>query len=224
MSRNIPAALSAQSLTSETTRVLLGTAISIFLRDAERAAKISGQLPGRQRAIGARWVVSVDEQDFPVYVRTRDDGYDIMHERDVISVHTSWRLGRRLFQAIINGKLVSVKIRPLDEGFRLLHGGADTVVKVRSPRVAELAAYMPKYQADISKDKLTAPIAGLIVSIKVAEGEPVKVGQELLVLEAMKMENVITAEHEGVVKKIHVSDKDSVQVDQLLMEFSPPEA
>jgi propionyl-CoA carboxylase alpha chain len=55
--------------------------------------------------------------------------------------------------------------------------------------------------------------------VRVKEGEPVKAGQELVVLEAMKMENVIYADHDTVVKKLHVKAKESVQVDQLLMEF-----
>ncbi|MBV8939800.1 MAG: acetyl/propionyl/methylcrotonyl-CoA carboxylase subunit alpha [Alphaproteobacteria bacterium] len=214
-----PGGFIGAELTSETTRVFLGTAITIFLRDAERAAKIGGQLPNRQRAIGARWVVCVDDQYYPVYVRTRDEGYEIMHVRDLISVHTSWRLGRRLFQAVINGKLVSVKIRYLDEGFFLSYGGSDVVVKVRTPRVAELAEYMPKPKDGGRKNCLNAPIAGLIVHLRVKEGDHVKSGHELVVLEAMKMENVIHADHEVTVKKIHVKPKDSVQMDQLIMEF-----
>ncbi len=215
-----PGGFGGAELTSETTRVFLAAAITVFLRDAERAAKITGQLPGRQRAIGARWVVNIDNQNFSVFVRARDNGYDIMYERELIVVRTSWKLGRRLFQASVNGKPVSVKIRSvLNEGFQLVHAGAEVTVKVRSPRIAELAEYM-KANADAGKKgKLNAPIAGLIVSIRVKEGDTVKPGQELVVLEAMKMENVIYADHEVKIKKLHVAEKDSVQVDQLLMEF-----
>jgi propionyl-CoA carboxylase alpha chain len=215
-----PGGFVGAELTSENTRVFLGTALTIYLRDAERAAKISGQLPGRQRAIGARWVVTIGEQHFPVFVRTRENGYDIMHDRDLISVRTAWKMGRRLFQATINGQLVSVKIRAfLDEGFSLTYGGSEVTVKVRTPRIAELAGYMPPPRDGGKRNRLTAPIAGLIVGIRVKEGQTVKPGQELVVLEAMKMENVIIADHEVVVKKINVAPKDSVQVDQVLIEF-----
>jgi propionyl-CoA carboxylase alpha chain len=214
-----PGGFAGAELTSESMRVVLGTAITLFLRDAERAAKISGQLPGRQRAIGARWVVNIDNQNFSVFVRAKDHGYDITHDRELISVRTSWKLGRRLFQANINGKPVSVKTRALNEGYLLTYGGAEVVTKVRTPRIAELAEFMPVSKATDRKDQLKAPIAGLIVHVRVKEGEAVKAGQELVVLEAMKMENVIHADHDVVIKKIHIAPKDSVQVDQLLIEF-----
>ena len=82
------------------------------------------------------------------------------------------------------------------------------------------AQLMPKPQNTNRKDALKAPIAGLIVSMKVKEGQPVKAGQELVVIEAMKMENVIYADHDTTVKKVHVADKESVQVDQVIIEFA----
>ena len=119
--------------------------ISIFLRDAERAAKISGQLQGRERAIGARWVVNVDGEDYPVYVRAdQDQGYFITHNRKLISVKTSWRLGRRLFQATVNGKQVSVQIKHQEEGYILTYGGSDVAVKACARRAwRSCAQFMP---------------------------------------------------------------------------------
>ncbi len=208
-------------LTSETTKIFLGAAVTIFLRDAERAAKISDQTPGRERAIGARWVVNVDGADYNIYVRPdQDHGYFITHNRRLIAVKTQWKLGRRLFQATINGKTVSVQIKHLEEGYVLTYGGSDVVVRVRSPRVAELAQFMPKPHNKNKHDQLVAPIAGLIIGLKVKEGEKVTRGQELLVIEAMKMENVIYADHETTVTKIHISEKEIVAVDQIMIQFA----
>ncbi len=215
-----PGGFTGAELTNESMRVFLGTAISIYLHDAERAAKVSGQLPGRQRAIGARWVVKLEDQNFSVFVRQKEHGYDITYDREIISVRTSWKLGRRLFQATVNGKPVSVKVRVLEEGYVLTYGGSELNVKVRTPRIAELAEYMPPARESGRKDQVRAPIAGLIVSLRVKEGDAVKPGQELLVLEAMKMENVIYADHEATIKKIAVNEKDSVQVDQMLLELA----
>ncbi len=216
-----PGGFIGAELTSESTKIFLGAATTIFLRDAERAARISGQLPGRERAIGARWVVNVDGEDFPVYVRhDQDQGYFITHNRKLISVKTGWHLGGRLFQATINGTPVSVQIRHLEEGYLLTYGGSDVTVKVRTPRVSELAQHMPKTQDGRKKEELVAPIAGLITSMRVKAGQAVKAGQELVVIEAMKMENVIYADHDVTVKEICVADKDSVQVDQILIKFA----
>ncbi len=215
-----PGGFTGAELNNDSMRVFLGTAISIYLHDAERAAKISDQLPGRQRAIGARWVVKLDDQNFSVFVRQKEHGYDITYEREVISVRTSWKLGRRLFQATVNGKPVSVKVRLLEEGYILTYGGSELNVKVRTPRIAELAEYMPADKESGRKDQVKAPIAGLIVSFRVKEGDTVKQGQELLVLEAMKMENVLYADHECTIKKILVNEKDNVQVDQVILELA----
>ena len=216
-----PGGFIGAELTSDSTKIFLGAAVTIFLRDAERAAKISGQTPGRERAIGGHGVVNVDGDDYPIYVPPdQDQGYFITHNRRLIAVKTQWKLGRRLFQATVNGKPVSVQIKHLEEGYILSYGGADVTVKVRTPRVAELAQFMPKPQDKNKKDRLVAPIAGLIKTLKVKEGDVIKAGQELLVLEAMKMENVIYADHETTVTKINVAEKESVQVDQLLIQFA----
>lgn len=208
-------------LTNEITKTFLGVATTVFLRDAERAAKISDQTPGRERAIGARWVVNVDGVDYPVYARPdQDAGYFITQNRKLIAVRTAWRLGNRLFQGTINNQPVSVQIRHLQEGYLLSYAGADVTVRVRTPRVAELAQHMPKPRDKNRKDRLVAPISGLVVNIKVNEGDMVKPGQELVVIEAMKMENVIYADHETTVKKISVAAKESVQADQVIMEFA----
>jgi propionyl-CoA carboxylase alpha chain len=66
---------------------------------------------------------------------------------------------------------------------------------------------------------LRCPMPGLVVSIAVAEGQEVKAGEPLAVVEAMKMENVLRAEHDGVVKAIKVKPGDSLAVDAVIMEI-----
>lgn len=214
-----PGGFGGAELTSDTSKVFLGTALHLFLRDAERASRISGQLPGRERAIGARWVVTIDDASYPVYARAKEYGYDISYDKGLVVVRSSWKFGRKLFQGTINGKPTSVMIKVLDEGYLLSHAGSEVKVVVRTPRVAELAHYMPADTSGRRKDRLTAPIAGLIQHVRVKEGDVVKTGGELLVIEAMKMENVIYADHDVTIKKIHIGPKESVQADQLLIEF-----
>lgn len=206
-------------LNTETSKVFLGAALFIFLRDSERAGRISGQLPGRECAIGSRWVISIDDASYPVYTRTKEYGYDISYDKGLIVVRSSWKLGRRLFQGTINGKPVSVMLRHRDEGYVLSHAGAEVRVFVRSPRVAELADYMPKETRGQRRDRLVAPITGLVQHIRVKAGDTVKTGGELVVIEAMKMENVLYAEQDVKIKKICIGEKESVQADQVLIEF-----
>ena len=91
---------------------------------------------------------------------------------------------------------------------------------MRSPRAAELAARMPKRESvDLSRF-LLSPMPGLMVSLAVNEGDEVRAGQALAVGDAMKMENVLRAERDGVVAHIKVAQGDSLSVDQVIMEFS----
>jgi len=69
---------------------------------------------------------------------------------------------------------------------------------------------------------ITAPMPGLVLKIKVQEGDTVQAGQALLVMEAMKMENAITASYNGTVSRIYVREGDSISEGDLLVEVARP--
>ncbi len=214
-----PEGFAGAELTTEASRVLVGTAVYLYLKQAERASQTTQQIQGRPRAIGSRWVVSMGDQRYPVVVKPKEFGYDISTENEHIVVRSSYQLGNRLFQGSVNGQAVSVHLRYRSDGFRLIYAGVEATVAVHTPRVAELAGYMPEIRTGGSEHQLIAPIAGLIVNVLVEEGQEVKSGQELIVIEAMKMENVIYAERDVTIKSILVDKHDSVQADQVMIEF-----
>ena len=87
------------------------------------------------------------------------------------------------------------------------------------PTVAELYARLPeKVPADTSKQVLS-PMPGLVFSLDVVPGQEVKMGEVVAVIEAMKMENILKAERDGVVKAVGIKVGDSVAADQMLVEF-----
>ena len=90
---------------------------------------------------------------------------------------------------------------------------------MRSHRAAELFALMPeKIPPDLSKF-LLCPMPGLLVSIAVEVGQTVMAGENLAVVEAMKMQNILRAESDGVVAAIRAKAGDSLAVDQVILEF-----
>jgi propionyl-CoA carboxylase alpha chain len=72
---------------------------------------------------------------------------------------------------------------------------------------------------DEKQDELTAPLAGQVIAIKVQPGDFVKAGQEIVIVTAMKMENIILSERDGRVNKIFVKEYDNVSSGQILLEF-----
>ena len=138
-----------------------------------------------------------------------------------IEIRTSWNNGEKLFRAKINGLDVGVKIRENNNtgNYLMQFSGFDAFVSVCSPRIAELSKFMPKIIKNPKPVNLTSPITGKIVRFKVQEGEVVKAGQELVLIEAMKMENSIRTDHDVVIGKIKFSEGETVGIGQVVIEF-----
>ncbi|MBL6932855.1 MAG: acetyl-CoA carboxylase biotin carboxylase subunit [Rhodospirillales bacterium] len=199
--------------------LLVAVAASIHRAYQERAASISGQFDGHQRKVLDDWIVVMGEREYSVHIVCVTGGYDIQIGDDRIHLRTQWELGQPLFKAQINGSLICLQVERNGAGYSLYHSGLRADVMVLNPRVAELYALMPeKIIADTSKF-LLSPMPGLLISLSVKEGQKVSGGEELAVIEAMKMENVLHAEKDCVIKCVHAATGDSLMVDQAIIEF-----
>ena len=195
-------------------------AVALRLVQVEREAQISGQLPGWRPRLRSEWVVRLGEENVPVEARREPplfviDIGDARHE-----LLLEWRPGWPLARATIEGRTAVVQVDPCAEGFRLSHGGIEVVALVRTREAAEFAARVPAKPPPDTSKVLLSPMPGLIVSVAVSAGEPVKAGQELAVLEAMKMENVLRAERDAVIEEIRVAPGATVAADQVLIAFA----
>jgi propionyl-CoA carboxylase alpha chain len=206
-------------LTNDISKIFLSVGMFIYHSEAKRTALIFGRLPGKERQIGTRWVVSIDNDFYPVLIKQTNDGYYIRQDGERLYVRSKWILGSRLFRGTVNDKTVSVKIEEYSAGYLLTYAGRTVKVNVRSPRVAELARHMPISENNEKNNIVNAPLAGLIVIIKVNVGDEVKPGQELVIIEAMKMENMIYAEVNAKIAAIHINQGDNVAAGQVLIEF-----
>ncbi|CAN0573241.1 unnamed protein product, partial [Laminaria digitata] len=132
---------------------------------------------------------------------------------------TDWSLGDPVFAARLDGEAAIFQIDRLGVSYRVTHRGVEASLRVLTPRAAKLAVLMPeKEPPDMSKFVLS-PMPGLLVSLSVEEGVKVLAGEEVAVIEAMKMENVLRASADGVVKTVHAASGDSLSVDQAIIEF-----
>jgi propionyl-CoA carboxylase alpha chain len=136
------------------------------------------------------------------------------------NVVTDWRPGDPVWTGSVGGRNVTAQIRPVLNGLRIDWQGLSIKARVFTPRHAELDRLMPvKLPADTS-NLLLCPMPGLVVSIAVLEGQEVKAGETLAVVEAMKMENVLRAERDLIIGKINVKPGESLAVDAVIMEFA----
>ncbi|MCG2630083.1 acetyl/propionyl/methylcrotonyl-CoA carboxylase subunit alpha [Bradyrhizobium sp. WYCCWR 13023] len=202
----------------------VGAAIDHVL--GERKRQISGQLGGRVVQRERRRAVWLDRQEIPLEVAREGDAIAIRFvdaDGKAGKAHllqSSWKPGDPVWQGTIDGQFVAVQTRPIPNGIRLAHQGVEVPVYVWTEAEAASARLMPVTTASDTGKKLLCPMPGLVVSIAVTEGQEVKAGETLAVVEAMKMQNVLRAEQDGTVKKIHASAGATLAVDALILEFA----
>ena len=152
----------------------------------------------------------------PVTVSFLEAGHAI---RRRVAVESGWWPGQPLWTGLVGGEKVAVQVRPIANGVRLAHRGISADVHVYTVREAELARMMPRKIATDTSKSLLCPMPGLLKAIHVTLGQAVKAGDTLATVEAMKMENVLRAERDGVVKALRVAPGDSLAVDAIILEF-----
>ncbi len=213
-------------LTEDQRDRLVALAAFIHGIETERARSIDGRLSFDEDSVDGEWSVTLGGTRFAANLSMTGIGAQIvLHGQEnggeikEFQVECSWAPGERVIYAKINGDPMIAQVEPALEGWTLLHRGARAPIIVQSKRAAELAALMPEKEVADTSKFLLCPMPGLVVSISVDQGQEVKVGEPLAVVEAMKMENVLTAERDGTVSKITVAPGDSLAVDDVILEF-----
>ena len=186
----------------------------------ERKRKISGQMrPDRVRFERER-VVLLGSDRTEIVVEDIEGGVAIVIAGEAWPVVSHWRPGQPVWNGTVAGEAISVQVRPILNGVWLSHGGAAADARVYTRREAELAALMPEKSVADTGKQLLCPMPGLVKAVHVQVGQEVKAGEPLCIVEAMKMENVLRAERDATVSRIHAKEGDSLAVDAVIMEFS----
>jgi propionyl-CoA carboxylase alpha chain len=205
-------------------RHLAGVAAALNRTLVERDRRIEGQLPGRQWRPSEAWVVRLSgagaEKVLRATIAPTAGGWDITVDGQVVAVRGDCTPGLGLFDGTVNGDPVAVRLRRRGIRWRLSQGGLTIDALVVTERGSSYLDLMPvKAAPDLSRF-LLSPMPGLLVSIAVREGQEVKAGEPLAVVEAMKMENVLKAARDGRVAHLHAKPGDSLAVDQKILELA----
>jgi len=160
-----------------------------------------------------RRAVALSEEGGALKVRILDE------DRALTLETVDWRPGKALYRGRLNGEPFTATVQPAGEGFVIRHRAARRAVLVLTPLSADLHQRLPEKQAPDTSKMVISPMPGLVVSMDVAVGQTVREGEVVCIIEAMKMQNIIRAEREGVVKTVGAKSGDPVAADEVLVEF-----
>ena len=209
-------------------------ALAAFMRYRylEHIKMIDGQLVGHEMIIAKKFVVVTgarvgskeDPYEIPIRLELKENVYSVyIEEADGVSrydIVSNWRPGEICLHATINGtSKITAQVERRGTKYLLVLDGAQFECMVLSPLGAELQRRMPvKVPPDTSK-LVMSPMPGLLTTIAVKVCDAVTAGQKIAAIEAMKMENTLTAAQDGVVAEICAKEGDSLAVDQLIIRF-----
>jgi propionyl-CoA carboxylase alpha chain len=210
----------------ETAQRIAAVAAAVDHILGERKRQISGQLTGRAVSRERRRAVWLDRNEVQLEVARDGEGIIVRligadgNLGQPVTLLSNWKPGDPVWQGSIAGHPVAAQVRPIPNGFRLAYQGYELPVQVFTETEAAAARLMPVNSTADTGKKVLCPMPGLVVSIAVTEGQDVKAGETLAVIEAMKMQNVLRAERDGVVKKIAATPGATLAVDALILEFA----
>ena len=197
-------------------------AVAAFARRRyiDRAVQIGGQMGGHPRKVGQNWVVFIGETHYPMTLGEIEGGYSIVCEGKRYDIVSDWQFRDLVFNGTCNGQAICLQIERSGLDYRISHFGKQVKAIVMTAKADRLLALMPlKAAPDMSKF-LLSPMPGLLREVAVHEGQKVRAGERLGIIEAMKMENILKAEKDAVVKRVVAQPGESLAVDQVIIEFA----
>jgi propionyl-CoA carboxylase alpha chain len=198
----------------------IAAAVAAKILRTQRAGRVSGAFNGGHKP-SDNFTVTLNGQSHLV-----SDAY-----LEVGSLHLAiggkrmegvvdWYPGRSLMSLKSGGEETVFQIAREAGGYWLAQGGRERLVTVRAPFAAELAALLPARPPPDTSRHLLCPMPGLVVALPVKEGQAVKAGEILAVVEAMKMENALVAERDATISRLRVRKGDNLRRDEIIMEFT----
>ena len=188
-----------------------------------RKRRVSGQMTGKPVVFSPHRVINLDGEWFAVEVLAVAEGQIRLGLRPPFGrerlIESNWVPFEPVWRGKIDGELITAQVTRRLNGYGLQHAGVALGSQVYSEREASLAKLMPERVPPDRGRKLLCPMPGLVVSILVKEGQDVKSGEAVAIVEAMKMQNVLRAERDGTVKSLLAVAGDSLAVDSVIMEF-----
>ncbi len=161
-----------------------------------------------------KYITTIGDQQYLIEILDEDH---VVVDEQVFEVDFDSISDQPVHSMIVDGRSFEAYVYPSEEGWQvLLHGKLYPAV-VEDEREKRLRAAAGSRVAERGEFHLKAPMPGLVVGIPVAEGQDVKKGDVLIILESMKMQNELRAPRKGTVMRLRVEAGDSVEQRQTLL-------
>ena len=221
IAEEFPEGFSGAEPTKAQSRLAAAAAAYAHGVDKIRIAKISGRMdpPSKLRE---DWVVLIEGESWPIKLKMGEGEAEIdfgTKKKDTVSISTMWKPGQKLMEGLLDDEPFALRLEQSTEGLVIRYRGFKGTALVVTPKTAEFHSKLPEKEPLDTSKMVLSPMPGLVVSMDVELGQEVKAGEPVCVVEAMKMQNIIRAEADGVVKSVNAKAGDPVAADEILVEF-----
>ena len=144
----------------------------------------------------------------------------VEHNSKLYEVTVSWNIGDPILQITLDAETFLMQVSKSLSKYNICHAGFDVQSKVTECEIFNLSKLIPRKVKNTLSKTLISPMPGQVVKVCVSENQKVNLGEDLIILDAMKMENILKADKDIIVKKINVKAGDTVSVDQELITFA----
>jgi propionyl-CoA carboxylase alpha chain len=219
IAEEFPEGFHGPELPPEEHDLLVMVAAAVHRIYLERASRIEGQMPGHELRIGENFVVIGRDTEREVGIRRLADGCDVRLDGVTREIRSAWRFGDILMRGTCDGVAFCMQVERPGLRYRLSYMGVLSEFSVLPRRAAQLLRMMPRKLPPDMSQFLLSPMPGLLAEVLVQAGQPVKAGERLVVIEAMKMRNTLHAERKGTVAELLASQGDVLAVGQPVLRF-----
>eukprot|EP00002_Diphylleia_rotans_P003655 TRINITY_DN1253_c0_g1_i1.p1 TRINITY_DN1253_c0_g1~~TRINITY_DN1253_c0_g1_i1.p1 ORF type:complete len:716 (-),score=176.17 TRINITY_DN1253_c0_g1_i1:361-2508(-) len=216
-----PGGFKGKELSESEKTTLSASTAAVALLNAIRDSTISGRLSTSSPVTKRDYIVTTGGEEVPITISAAGDNtYIVESQGKRMTVKTDWKMDTPIVELTINGEHVIIQVPArINSGYKVIIAGNPFDVTVRTTREQALSKFMPvKKVVDTSK-MLLSPMPGVIFSVAVKPGDKIQAQQELVVVEAMKMQNVLRAERDGIVKDVKFKAGTNVAADDILITF-----
>jgi len=219
--QHYPNGFNSLPLTDNTKKAFVATAVVLYIRDLQFKFNLHKVCFIPRDSNLTKLYVCINEENYLIDVINMDENFlKILYNNEEIQLKFSYQKGDMYFRSSINGiQNFSIRLKKITNGHIMQCAGLTAKVKVYQQSTYEVMKYMPKRQDENKPQFLLSPMTGKITKIKINENDEVSIGQHLLSIEAMKMDNVILAENNAEIVKIFHTIGDNIRSGEKLIEF-----